>query len=286
MKTLTASAPAKLNLTLRVGPLRGDGFHPLESLVTWIDFADQITFSLRDDDQIVIESDQPGIPTDDSNLVHRAARLLANAAGRSPGISIKLIKRIPPGMGLGGGSSNAATSLRGLNQLWETGQSTGRLCELAAEIGSDVPLFLHSPLSTMRGRGEIVEPVSQQLQAWVLLILPKLHCSTPAVYRAFDQLGDPPEHPALDAILGDLSADALMPLLFNDLEEPAFVVEPRLRELVSKVNERLGSPVRVTGSGAGCFRLYADAESASTAAEKLSDLDQAQIVVTQTITDG
>lgn len=282
MKSLTAYAPAKLNLTLRVGPLQDDGFHPLESLVTLIDFADQVTVTQRDDEAIVVACEKPGVPTDETNLAYRAAELLAETADVKHGVTITLEKRIPPGMGLGGGSSNAATTLMLLNALWDLGYEREQLSQVAALLGSDVSLFLHGPLSVIRGRGEQVTPLDRPLEAAVLLIMPKLHCSTPAVYRAFDEMPAQPPRSELNTILAARGADTLMMQLFNDLEEPAFRIEPRLRELAALIRSRIGVPVLVTGSGAGMFRLCDTEALAQEAADKLIDLNDIQVVVTKT----
>lgn len=280
--SLTATAPAKLNLTLRVEPLRDDGFHPLESLVTLIEFGDQVTVTPRDDDAIVISCNQPGVPTDETNLAFGAASVLSEAAEIDRGVTIHLEKRIPPGMGLGGGSSNAATTLRLLNKLWDAGYKQDELSKLAMLLGSDVPLFLHGPLSVIRGRGEEVEPQAEPMSYAVVLVMPQLHCSTPSVYRAFDEIPSHPPRAELETILSSCSADTLMMQLFNDLEEPAFRVQPLLRQVAIEVRKRIGVPVLVTGSGAGIFRLCGSDEEAQATANKLTGMPGVEVVVTRT----
>lgn len=264
MTTLTRPSPAKLNLTLRVTGLRRDGFHDIESLVTQVDLCDTVSVTGREDGRLSLDCDDPAVPADESNLALRAARALAQVTGVRRGVHISLAKRIPAGAGLGGGSSNAATTLGLLNELWETERSRDELLKIAAGLGSDVPLFFHDPLTVVRGRGQQVEEVQTRITAWATLILPALHCSTPAVYAAWDRLTENPRRPPLSEVLASASSAArLMDLLFNDLEEPAFAVEPRLRRLAERLGEAGQGPVRLTGSGSAMFRLFDDRPAAA-----------------------
>lgn len=256
---LTRPSPAKLNLTLRVTGTRPDGFHTLESLVVQTPLTDTVHVAARDDERLTLTCDRADIPADASNLAWRAAEALRKAAGISLGADIALTKRIPAGAGLGGGSSNAATTLQLLNEVWQLGWPADRLAEVGAQVGSDVPVFLHGPLSIMRGRGEIVEPLRQPYDFWAAVVLPRLHCATPAVYAAWDRLTEHPTRPELSAVLAQLaSPPALMAVLFNDLEEAAFAVNPSLRELAARATNAAGQPVRLTGSGAALFSLFAE----------------------------
>jgi 4-diphosphocytidyl-2-C-methyl-D-erythritol kinase len=264
MTAHTARSPAKINLTLRVCGTRPDGFHELESLVALLSLHDLVRVTPRNDGVITLACDDPTIPTDESNLALRAARALADAAGVETGVDIALAKRIPAGAGLGGGSSNAATTLTLLNDVWRCGLDRAALAEIGADLGSDVPLFLHGPVCVMRGRGEQLEPVERPLDAWVVLILPELHCSTPAVYRAWDALPEHPPRPKLDRILAGLDTPReVMYALFNDLERAAFAVNPELAELAARASEAIGRPIRLTGSGAALFTLCDTAPSAA-----------------------
>jgi 4-diphosphocytidyl-2-C-methyl-D-erythritol kinase len=265
MQTLTAEAPAKLNLTLRVLGTRPDGFHELESLVVRVSLCDTVTVAAHEDGCYSFGCDDPTLPRDGSNLVLQAAKTLNEAAGTNHGAEITLTKRIPAGAGLGGGSSDAATTLKLLNQLWQTGLAAADLARLGAGLGSDVPLFFHTPACVLRGRGEVVDDLADwRPSAWVALILPELQCATPAVYRAWDQLTTQPPRPKLaDVLAARGSAAALMDTLFNDLEEPAFAVVPELRALHARVADVTGQAVRLTGSGSAMFRLFDDAPAAA-----------------------
>lgn len=285
-------APAKLNLTLRVDPLRTDGFHEIESLVVQIDLCDQLTFARRRDAQIRLSADDPALRTGERNLVVRAARALQRAAdeqcrsarrrtgGSAIGADIRLTKRIPAGAGLGGGSSDAAAALQALNELWGLDLWTSELIEIAAELGSDVPLFLSGSPCSIRGRGERVADVPLVLDAWIVLVLPAIHCATADVYAAFNRLPQPPERPALETILLALrsvhrgsdppekvSAARIAPLLFNDLEPAAFELHPPLADLARRFAALVERDVYMTGSGSGLFYLTDEERDARAVAD-------------------
>jgi len=277
MNELTRQSPAKINLTLRVGPLRPDGFHPLESLVARVALCDTITVNRRDDRRLTLECDDPTVPADDSNLALRAAHALAQTTDeRNPGFHIKIKKRIPAGAGLGGGSSNAATTLMLLNELWNTRVPTAELAELAAQLGSDVPLFFHGPLCLMRGRGEIIQDIPHTLNAWVVLVLPELHAPTGSVYKAFDRLPAPPARPSADDLLAEITArepaarlEALNHRLFNDLEPAATAVIAELARVAADLAKLSDNTIRMTGSGAAFFRLFAEKHDAQALADRI-----------------
>jgi 4-diphosphocytidyl-2-C-methyl-D-erythritol kinase len=250
---LDVLAPAKLNLELLVGPVRDDGYHPLDSVVAKIAFYDELTLLPASTSTTLTCH---GLPcgSNEDNLALRAARLmqtLPEAAGKD--VAISLTKHIPPGMGLGGGSSDAAAVLVGLNALWELGLAEDALVTLGAQLGSDVPLFLGNACSRMTGRGEVLEPVSISPFA-ALLVMPPVHCSTGEVYGAFDEspsvLGDPRS-------VSDWArpVDVWGDTLVNDLAGPACRVQPELAEYRSRMEDVIGKRVHVTGSGAGLFVL-------------------------------
>ncbi len=285
MRTLRRSAPAKINLTLRVGGRRPDGFHEIESLVALVDLADAVEVTDHEDGCYSLECDDPTLPRDGSNLVLRAARALAQSAEINRGAEITLTKRIPAGAGLGGGSSDAAATLMLLNDLWGTGRSPAELEQLGATLGSDVPLFFHGPLGAVRGRGEHVARVPATLRAWVGLVLPALGCPTPTVYAEFDRRPAPPLRPTLDEVCAALDApDRLMGLLFNDLEAAAARVVPELGRLMKRAAAEVGGPVCLTGSGSAFYRLFARRAAAEQWAEDVRRKLGIRVVVVQTLT--
>jgi 4-diphosphocytidyl-2-C-methyl-D-erythritol kinase len=267
VNVLTAQSRGKINLTLHVRGRRPDGFHELESIVARIALADDLKIEAWDGPLITVDCSDPGIPVDASNLAVRAARLLQSWAAVGRGAHITLVKRIPAGAGLGGGSSNAATTLQLLDRMWHTGIERGELAEIAAMLGSDVPLFLsEGPLNIVRGRGELIDPVRPPLAADVLLALPPIHSPTAAVYGAFALAGQKFERPPVDVILRDsadpaaretrLDPKALMSLAFNDLEPAATTVTPALGEFAARLRSESGLPFCMSGSGSAFFCLF------------------------------
>lgn len=250
-------APAKVNLTLQIHRRRPDGFHDLVSWVAPLDLADELRIALADAPGVRLRSDDADLPDDERNLVVRAARRLATAAGIEPALDISLRKRVPIGAGLGGGSSDAAATLTALTRLWRIDWSRERLSAIAAEIGSDVPLFLWNSPCVIRGRGERVEPVAAPRITRVVLVIPPFGVLTAGVYAALqpDDYGQPRPLPAG---LLDLPVGELAPRLFNDLEPPAFRVEPRLRELHRRLSHDTRVPVRLSGSGSALFAIFDD----------------------------
>ncbi len=270
MSTVTALSPAKINLTLRVLGTRSDGFHEIESLVARIDLCDTIAITPRDDDRIDLTCDDPTLPADDTNLVLRAANALRAAADTHRGAAISLAKRIPAGAGLGGGSSNAATTLRLLNAAWTLGLPSDELVRLGTSIGSDVALFFHPSPCVIGGRGEQVRHVELHSDACVLLLLPGVHCATPAVYRAWDALDTHTPRASAEEVLTAAQGGAdLLGLLYNDLEEPAFSVVPALRALATAAAQHAGQVFRLTGSGSALFTLVDDLATGSALAGAL-----------------
>ncbi len=279
--SLTRTAPAKINLTLRVGATRPDGFHEIESLVALVEFGDTLTVTTAEPGRYALQCDAPGVPADGSNLVLAAARALVGVVGGQRGLDIELIKAVPPQAGLGGGSSDAATMLMILNELWQAGLSTDELARLGATIGSDVPLFFYGPICVMRGRGEVVERVTNGPRGHVVLVLPMQGTSTPDVYRAWDRFPTPQQRPDVAALLAAGSADELMELAFNDLELAAFDVNPGLAELARQVAEVGGQAVRLSGSGSALYRVFDDYASAETFAQRVGDALAVRTILTQ-----
>jgi 4-diphosphocytidyl-2-C-methyl-D-erythritol kinase len=290
MSPFQLPVPAKINLHLRVGPRRSDGFHSLLTWMTTIGLFD--TLSLTDLSRvprdgtiasgIVLTCDDPSLPCDQSNLVYKAAALMRTAAQANgftiaPDVEIHLQKRIPAGGGLGGGSADAAFTLLGLNAVWHMGRSLPQLSELAAKLGSDVPFFLFGPSSVCRGRGEAVRPIGVPAsEMWVTLVLPPIAMPTADVYRRFDDMGlgteqDVQQEPPWEQWLS-LDAQSLLPKLVNDLEPPAFAIAPRLGELRSAIEQSLARPVRMSGSGSSLFTLFDTKNEATAAAEKITSM--------------
>ena len=184
MATLTLSAPAKLNLFLHITGRRADGYHNLQTLFQMLDCGDQLSFTLTTDGEIQFSCSDKSIEND-SNLVVRAARLLQPLAPHNAGVRIYLDKRVPMGGGLGGGSSDAATTLLALNQLWQLKLSNAQLCELGLTLGADVPVFVFGKTAFAEGVGEKLQPVSLP-ENYYLIVTPQVHVSTAEVFNHAD----------------------------------------------------------------------------------------------------
>jgi len=274
-RSLTVDAPAKVNLTLRVLGRRPDGYHELESVVAAVALCD--TLLLEPSYELRLICRGTDVPAGEDNLVMRAARALAKQAGVKAGGRITLEKRIPAGRGFGGGSSDAAAALAGLNVLWNTNLERGDLARLGATIGSDVPLFFGSPVSVMRGRGELIEPIAGRPPWRLVLAWPDFGSPTPEVYAEYDRqaagsasspgggsaggqhAGGRPRATEIVKHFGARAREA-GEFLVNDLEAPARGVG-RGRMDVRAILEAAGAgAVGMTGSGSAYFAL-ADSEA-------------------------
>lgn len=257
-------SPAKLNLFLAITGRRSDGFHDLVSVVVPVDFGDTLWIEPSEPGTgFGLTSSEPALAVDDSNLVLRAARLFAEAAGWSGGARFSLQKRIPMGAGLGGGSSNATATLQGLNTIAGCPLDHSALSRLAAQLGSDCPLFLRDGPVVMRGRGECVEPLpaaggSRLVGRRVLIFKPDFSINTAWAYRRMAQAAPGGYLPSveaearLEAWLGDAAAP-VETLLFNNLEGPAFAKFLALPTLLAQLKSEYGIAARMSGSGSACY---------------------------------
>ena len=321
-------APAKINLHLRVGPPRRDdqGFHPLLTWMVTAGLFDTLTFvrhaPRRDEDDasggsssltiFALSCSDPALPTDSAgNLVTRVAIALADTLSRvgegstargamsareTGRVSAFLNKRIPPGAGLAGGSSDAVATLVALNRIWQLGRSREKLSAFAAQFGSDLSFFFTAAddgSAICTGRGEVVRPIPPpDTCRWAVLVLPKFSMSTPAVYRRFDEmkLGDERsirEEPDF-ASWSKLPAAELMPRLINDLEPPAFSLRPELGELRTALTEKLNRVFRMSGSGSSLFSLcdggFDEAESLAARARDEMKVDAIAVEIAPKLT--
>ncbi len=298
-------APAKINLHLRVGPRRDDGFHPLLTWMTTVGLFDTLELNLVDSPgggwidggagSLSLATSDPALPTDARNLVVRAASALADTRLRRVGegplaksaVSAFLHKRIPSGAGLGGGSSDAASALIGLNELWHAGLDAPQLADIGATLGSDVPFFFHGPSSVCSGRGEVVRPIAAPAAKWAVLVMPRTRISTASVYATFDAMGRHAmarrgtEWGSDESVVNEpdwnawarLDAGSLLHLLVNDLEAAAFAIEPSVGQLRASLEEQLSRPVRMSGSGSTLFTLFDTREQTEHAARQLATVD-------------
>ncbi len=299
VKKLVLASYAKLNLFLQVTGTRKDGYHTLRTVFERISLSDTIRFSLRRDGVISVSSDSTQIPGGPGNLAWRSAALLKERYKCPLGADIHIEKRIPVGAGMGGGSSNAATVLKGLNKLWGIGAPAGELARLGAKIGADVPFFLHDTRFAMAtGVGDKVAAlaVPARISLWHVLVIPRVHVSTPGIYKRWDVLAPkvlknkrigltiPPKNvKILNLALqnGDLSQ--LGESLFNSLQ---FVTE-RDYPSVSHIRKRLAqegiSSVLMSGSGPTVFTVAPTRRAAHEAAAVMRNADPSwQVFVVKT----
>ena len=254
---LVLPAPAKVNLFLHVTGRRSDGYHLLESLFAFIDFADRVELTPRTDGEIVRTSEIPGVAVDD-DLAVRAAIRLRDMATRVPGVSIAVTKRIPLGAGLGGGSSDAASVLLGLNRLWRLGRSRSELAAIGAELGADVPFFVHGENALVRGIGERIAPVSLPRQ-WLALAMPFSHVPTAQIFASPELTRSTPS--AKISVFSESYGR-------NDLERSAASRYPDVAAALATLKSVAGA-ARMTGSGAAVFATCDDQADASRVVEAL-----------------
>jgi 4-diphosphocytidyl-2-C-methyl-D-erythritol kinase len=269
LQNMQLSAPAKINLSFEIRDRRADGFHEIETLMAPISLADQITIQRAGDDNVIhFSCDDSSLPAGDDNLVVRAAKLFRERTGISSGITITLEKRIPHGAGLGGGSSDAASTLLGLNELFGASLSQEDLLPLAAQIGSDVPFFIVRSAATCRGRGEIVAPTDLTTNFHLVLFKPDFGVPTPWAYSRWKESQ---ELPGVDYSAQEHSGIRFV----NDLERPVFEKFILLAHLKTWLRRQPEVAVTLmSGSGSTVFAvLREEAEGEELAARARSEID-------------
>jgi 4-diphosphocytidyl-2-C-methyl-D-erythritol kinase len=250
------AAPAKLNLFLHVTGRRADGYHLLQSVFQLIDLCDELDFDLRDDGRIVRTTDIADVPAD-ADLTVRAARLLQAAAAergiRAPGADIAIHKRLPMGGGIGGGSSDAATTLIVLNHLWQAGFSRAELMRLGLQLGADVPFFLLGENAFVEGIGEQLTPVSTP-PTWFVLVHPGVAVPTPIIFRS-------PELTRDTKVVRIADFSRRLPAYGkNDLQAVAARAFPPVADALKWLSDH--GDARMTGSGACVFAAFASESDA------------------------
>ena len=251
----TILAPAKINLALDVISKRADGYHEIDSVMQSIALADQLSF--EDSRGIELTSNNQNIPTDENNLVWKAAKLLQNKTGVSRGVKIHLTKNVPVSAGLGGGSSDAAAALIALNAIWELGLSRQQLIELAVEIGADVPFCVHQGTARARGIGEKLNKINHNLQCNLLLVTPNVSISTALIYKKLD-FADEVKHPEVDKVVKSLETGDIQLLtanLGNVLEEIVLQEFPIIADVKRYFASYGLSANLMSGSGSSVFAL-------------------------------
>ncbi len=273
MASLKVLAYAKLNLVLRIVGRREDGYHLLQSLFCAVDLADEIELEPLPRGIEIVAPAELGPP--EGNLAYRAAKLLLGENG--PGVRIVLRKRIPPGAGLGGGSSDAAAVLAGLNLLYGFRKSAEELRNQAAKLGADVPFFLGRSPAWVEGIGERLTPLDLPLPFVFLLVIPPYPCPTAEVYRAYDALGLP---------FSPVGPIPKIPPFPNDLWPAAVQVRPALRALRATLEALPSLGVGLSGSGSTLFLAFPTQEAAEAARKELQDKVEAQLWIARPVERG
>lgn len=252
---LYVKAPAKINLTLDVLYKRPDNYHEIEMIMTTVDLADRIGLKATESG-IHIESADRFVPNDSRNLAYQAAQLLKDTFNIKSGVIISLDKQIPVAAGLAGGSSDAAATLKGLNQLWQLNLSLDELAELGAKIGSDVSFCVYGGTALAKGRGEIIEHLPAPPHCWVVLAKPTIGVSTADVYGAFNPVNA--EHPDTGKMIEALEQgdyQGMCDHLGNALESVTLEMHPEVAQIKEQMKKFGADAVLMSGSGPTVFGL-------------------------------
>ena len=258
MNTLTLSAPAKLNLFLHITGQRTDGYHELQTIFQFLDHSDQLIFDLRNDGEIHINSSIPHLSQED-NLVFHAAKLIQQYAKKNQGVDIELVKNLPMGAGLGGGSSDAATTLVGLNKLWDLKISTQALLDLGKPLGADIPVFINGKACWAEGIGEIMTPMELP-EPWFLVLIPPVHVPTVEIFCDKELTKD---------TVKQTMSPSLLETGVNDCQSVAVRRYPDIGHALSWLSQF--GKAQMTGTGACVFAAFESEERA------IEILDQVQL---------
>lgn len=271
MKQITLTSPSKINLFLEILGRRDDGYHEICSIVVLTELSDTIILERRASGITIVAGD-PRVPLGSDNLCYRAADLLLRHSGTHGGVNIRIEKRIPVAGGMGGGSSNAATTLWGLNLLYDLGWPREELIGLGSVLGSDVPLFFCREAAFIRGRGERVEELVSLTPQWLVIANPGIEISTASVYR---RLRIPLTTEKIGVTMQNLIAsgqeEAALSYCFNRLEDVVLEAYPIVANLKQRLLLLGAGPVLVSGSGPTVFGVMREAEMAKRVASSLAE---------------
>ena len=283
---VTVHAPAKVNLILRILDRRPDGYHNLWSIMHTVALEDAVTMRASSQRGIRLACNVGGLSVDHTNLVWRAASAVLDRAQLSVGVDIELDKRVPMGAGLGGGSSDAAATILGLNQSLQLGWSREKMAEVGQALGSDVAFFLFAPSAIVSGRGESVRPVTIEGGRWIVLVKPTFEIETKWAYQ---------ELVATRAAVRQLSADhgeldrrdrltwgQVAASVENDFEIPVFTKHPQLGEIKRFLLKRGAQFALLSGSGATVFGLFEEESTARRAGAELAQDAELNLFVVPT----
>ncbi|MEC5426005.1 4-(cytidine 5'-diphospho)-2-C-methyl-D-erythritol kinase [Virgibacillus sp. C22-A2] len=247
---LFEKAPAKINLSLDVLSKREDGYHNVEMIMTTIDLSDRIELSAIEEDRIKISLESRFVPSDERNLAYKAAEMFKERYGITTGVDIKIEKHIPVSAGLGGGSSDAAAVLRGLNKLWSMNIPLAELADLGATLGSDVPFCVYGHTAIAKGRGEVIEKLPSPPSSWVVLAKPDIGVSTRTIFQRINT--DTINHPNTENTIRALTNrdfSMLCANMGNALESITMSIYPEVQQIKNFMKQAGASGVLMSGSG-------------------------------------
>jgi 4-diphosphocytidyl-2-C-methyl-D-erythritol kinase len=265
---LVFKTPAKINLGIFILGKRPDGYHDLETLFQMVSLYDTVELESLEN-KVELVCDDPKVPTDESNLMIRAARLLQEAVPEKTGLGCRMVlkKKIPMGAGLGGGSGNAAGVLMGLNRLWDLKLKSAELSKIAAQLGSDIPFFLCAPSALGEGRGERLTALPPPNKFHVILVFPRVPMATAEVYQAlnFDLTKNSKNIKILREFFSQSNIISLGAHLHNDLEPVVIKRLPVVESIKGKLRSLNAAGTLVSGSGSTVFGVFEDAKVAEQA---------------------
>ena len=267
---ISLKAPAKINLFLEILGKRDDGYHEIETVMQEIDLVDNLQFE-EIQEGVKLKCNDKNIPSDENNLVCKAANLILNECGIKKGVLISLEKNIPVGAGLGGGSSDAAATLKALNLLWKIGLNDAELMEFAAKLGSDIPFFIKGKTALCSGRGEKITPIEVKSEMNYLVIFPHINISTATIYRnlKIDLTKKIIDVSFFLNALKHPKVAGISKLLFNRLEEVVFTTYPDLLDVKKALDHFDFCGLSVSGSGSAFFGLCRDRQQAKAIKSKI-----------------
>ena len=249
-------APAKINLGLDVLGKRADGYHELEMVMSSVDLADRLIMEELEEDKIIIETNKAFLPIDKRNNVYQAASIVKKRYGINKGILIRITKNIPVAAGLGGGSTDCAAALRGMDRLWQLGLTMPELIDIGMEVGTDVPYCIYGTTAFISGKGEKVTPLRPMPQCWVVLVKPRLSVSTGKIFQEvdLDQLHHPDIQELSDAILAE-DYQRMIAAMGNSLESITTPKHPVVQQIKERMMKYGADVALMTGSGPTVFAL-------------------------------
>lgn len=288
MNSITRNAYAKINLGLDVTGVLPNGYHEVKMIMQNVGICDTLTFTKRDDDRIVIETNEGFLPTNEDNLIYKAVMLLRKLTGDNRGVTIHLTKRIPIAAGMAGGSTDAAATLLGVNELLELGLSKEQIQKESVSIGADVPYCVLGQTALSEGIGEKLTPIDAPPQAYLVVAKPDIYVSTPVVYKKLDAK-EHYDHPDIDGMIEAIrnkDLQGIVDRLGNVLELVTIEDHPIVEEIKKLLIDNGALGALMSGSGPSVFAIFDEEEKAKIARDKLAEANLAKQLFVTTFQNG